>query len=288
MNEKNFFSEHFWEIIFAFPAAVLVEIFLRPIRKLYKRFFSEKIQNFIKTRKRNREETLHETEISKSINSYFDSAAPSRYIVGAIKNHNSLSQNRRFHYTDISKKYHLCREFKLKQTIADGTEIFFEEICTAIADKVSFNNTDIVLFLEKDTNGLFAREFAKNHVGNIKSHSIIYKEERGWFNKKVKRNYKYEIGESLVGTDVILIESLLIFPETVLDTIEWIKSKGANVKNVVILFDATGQIVDDFGYCKIGSENAILGASIDLKLSSVSNCKCKDKVKLKVLKYDKY
>ncbi len=117
----------------------------------------------------------------------------------------------------------------------------------------------------------------------------MYSEKRRWFglSKKVNRNCKYEIGESLAGTNVILIESLLIFPETVLDAIKWIKKQGSNVKYVVILFDASGQFTK-FESCGIRSENVIIGAAIDLKLYLISRCECKDKVKLKVLEYDKY
>lgn len=98
MSEKGFFDEYFWDIIFAFifavVAAVLLEIVARPFRKLYKKFLSEKIQNFIKKVKNRGEETLHEAVILKSINSKFDKEAPSRYIAGAIKRHNSLCQNK--------------------------------------------------------------------------------------------------------------------------------------------------------------------------------------------------
>lgn len=242
--------------------------------------------------KKNRKEYLNEKEITDSIKSNFESVAPSEYIVDAIKKHHALYKNKHFHYKDISKKYHLCREFKLKQTIADGTETFFEKICEAMAKKVNFDDISLVLYLQKDTNGLFANELAKNHIGGIKSHPIMYSEKRGMFkrlfSKNVKRNFDYQIGESLSGLNVILIESLLIFPETVLSTIQWLKSKGANVKNVVILFDATEKITD-FESCEEELKNGIMkGVDIDLKSSSVSNCECKDKVRLKVIKYDKY
>ncbi len=206
-----------------------------------------------------------------------------------MKKNKALYKNTHFHYTDISKQYHLCREFKLKQTIANGTETFFEKICEAMAKELNFENINLVLYLEKDTNGLFARELDRHHIGDIKSHPIVYSEKRRWFglSKKVNRNCKYEIGESLSGLNVILIESLLIFPETVLSTIQWLKSKGANVKNVVILFDATNKITD-FGSCEEELKNGIRGVDTDLKSSSVSNCECRDKVGLKVIKYDKY
>ena len=237
--------------------------------------------------KKNRKEYSNETEITGSIKSNFEIAAPPEYIVGAIKKHKALYTNTHFHYTDISKQYHLCREFKLKQTIANGTETFFEKICEAMAKKINFENIALVLYLEKDTNGLFARELDRHHIGNIKSHPIVYSEKRRWFNKNVKRDFEYEVGESLSGTNVILIESLLIFPETVLSTIQWLKNKGANVRNIVILFDATEKLTD-FGSCGIDRKNVITGIYIDLMLDFKSKHKCSDKLRSKVLKYDNY
>lgn len=86
---------------------------------------------------------------------------------------------------------------------------------------------------------------------------------------------------------MILLESLLIFPETILESIKWIQNEGAKVRNVVILFDASGQFTD-FISCGLKPENVIIGCFIDLKLSLASNCKCNNESKLNILRYDKY
>lgn len=91
-----------------------------------------------------------------------------------------------------------------------------------------------------DTNQLFATRFMEKVVIKMAEGSdpvitqgINYDEE--------KRAVAPELidPEALKGKQVIVLESLLIFPDTLADTIAGIQSLGAKVKKVIVLADSS-------------------------------------------------
>lgn len=281
-------TEYYWDLyfdiwialIFAGIAAIIAEIVKHPFRnlfrKLYHKFFSNKLQKLVK-RIMNRGEQVLQAAVRDSVDSKFEAQVPKKYIIDAITKHNALITNQRFHYSNLSKQYHLQRKFKLLP-ILNGDEAFFREMCDALSSKIDFESIDLILYAKKETNRLFAKEFARNPPGRIKNHSLIYKEGG---------QIEYQEGESLEGENIILLESLLIFPETILETIKWLQGQRANVRGVIILFNGSGTLTD-FSSCGINQTNVIISSSIDLKLSLANECNCSNKTKLKILKYNEY
>lgn len=290
MNEKLFFNEHRWEIIFAAIFAVIAllvwEIFRHPFSKMYRKFVSPKLSKACKKIKNRGEEVIHEAEILNSIQSHFADKVPPQYIADAIKKHNSLSINRRFHYADISKKYHIFRRFKLFP-ILNGDEAFFTEICRAMSEGINFRDVNLTLCIKKGPNNLFARKFSDNYPGRIRAHALTLKENKKFFKKEPRREIAYEEGDALVGTNVILLESLLIFPETIIEHIKWVHEQGAHIKKVVILFNGTNSPID-LSACGISAEDVIIGVSVNLGFASAESCRCHGKGRLKILKYNEY
>lgn len=271
-------------VILAIVAAIIVEIAKRPVRKSWRI-----LRRFINKRRNKKERALHETETSNSIRSNFTASVPLKFVVDAIKKHKALTINDRLHYTDVEKRYHVLRRLRILPLI-NGAETFFRETCREMASGLVHDNTDFLfLSLKKETNEIFANEFVgKNWPGRIKWHQVVYKERRGglWSGGKVTRTFKYEEGDSLEGTKVILLEALLVFPGTLTATIEWLKNQGAMINGVVILFNGADPEID-FQTCGISPDNVSVGWSVDLKIFSANNCGCKNK-RLKVLTYNDY
>jgi hypothetical protein len=288
MSDHFSWVEHKPEIIafiFAILAAIILEIAKRPIRKSWQR-----VRRFINKQRNKKERTLHETEISNSIKSNFTASVPPRFVVDAIKKHGALTTNDAVHYTDaVEKRYHVLRRLRILPLI-NGAETFFRETCREMASAFVHDDTDLLfLSLKKETNEIFANEFVgKNWPGRIKWHEVIYKERRKglWSRGEVMRTFKYEDGDSLEGTKVILLEALLVFPETLTATIEWLKKQGAMIKGIAILFNGADPQID-FQACGISPDNVSIGWFVDLKIFSANNCECKNK-RLKVLTYNDY
>ena len=249
-----------------------------------------KIQQRINKRILTNERTLNEIAISKSIKSNYPREVPVPYIVDPIVKQKVFTTNERIHYTDIEKKYHVFRKIELLPLL-DGTNTFFNELCKAMASSLQFeeDSSFLLLYLNKETNKLFSHVFSSIGGHNIKCQNITFKERRGiWSLFKKKRAFGYgEVNsESLEGTKVILLEALLIFPETLTEAVEWLKSKGATIIGIVVLFDGSGTL-SDFSTCIENTNNVIKGVSIDLKIFRANECNCNNK-RLKVLTYSKY
>ncbi|KJU87074.1 hypothetical protein MBAV_000726 [Candidatus Magnetobacterium bavaricum] len=229
------------------------------------------------------EQVLHRAAIEKSITSNFESQVQCKSIAHAINKHKSLTTSKKFHYSDLSERYHFFHRLQLLP-ILNGDEAFFTEMCDAISERIDFKNIHFTLHIKKNQNNSFAIKLSDNYPGKIKSYALIYKEKA---DKDTDKRIKYEKGESLKGVNVILLESLLIVAETIIEIIEWIKMQGATIRNVVILFNATNNMLDLSAY-GIDQKDVIIGATIDLRVVKKEFCTCKDKGKLKPLNYDEY
>lgn len=269
--------------------AVVIAIFekiFHPSRWLYKSYLEKPIQKLRRILRKRGEETLHEAVVLNSISSNYADKVPPRFIANAISKHGAITINKRFHYRDPSKIYHARRRFKLFP-ILNGDETFFSEICKVMSEQIDFNEINLTLFIKKEANKLFAQKFAGNYPSRIRAHELLYKEKRKWFMSDFHPEFDYEAGESLEGTNVILLESLLVFPEPLFQTIRWIRDKGANIKKVIILFDATHSL-SDFDDCGINLQDVIIGIPIDLEVELSAACKCSGKSNTTILKYDDY
>lgn len=251
---------------------------------------NNKLQKITNKRILTNERPLNEIAISKSIKSNYPREVPLPYIIDPIVKQKVFTTNERIHYTDIEKKYHVFRKIELLPLL-DGTNTFFKELCKAMALSLQLEEDSnfLLLSLNKETNKLFSQVFSTFGGHNIKCQNITYK-EGGWilslFNKK-KRSFGYgEVNsESLEGTKVILLEALLIFPEILTEAVEWLKSKGATIIGIVILFDGSGTLSNST--CIENTNNVIKGVSIDLKIFRANECNCNNK-RLKALTYSNY
>lgn len=264
----------------------VIEIFLHPVRWFYNRYLKKHIQRLLRKFRARGEETLHEATVLGLLTSNYAAKVPPQFIANAISKHGAITTNNRFHYTDPSQTYHAYRRFKLFP-ILNGDETFFSEMCKAMSEQIIFSEINLTLFIRKEANRLFAQKFAENYPKRIRAHELIYREKGKCFTRAIHPEFDYEAGESLEGTNVVLLESLLVFPETLLQTISWVRGKGANVKKVVILFDATHSLTD-FGACGINLQDVIIGTSLNLEVYSATTCKCSGQAKTNTLKYNEY
>jgi hypothetical protein len=286
---KNFIEKHKWEIIFAFAFELIAYFTFDKIKELLSSlhpfvlmlivfliapFLVSIIVNKIK---KIGEQTFHEKEIKNSIRSnYYQDILP-MFLTEAVKKHNALIKNNSFHYQNMSGKYHVRRRFKL---LPITLESVFPIMCKCISSKCDLNDVDCIISIDKESNRLFVHNFSNNCPRGIKTHYLFYDED----NSRIK----YTESESLEGVKVILLESLIIFPEPIIAAINLIKEQRAILKNIVILFDSSSAVFD-LASCGIEKEDVIIANSIDLKLSLTNDCGCDiNTVKLKTLKYNEY
>lgn len=278
---KGIYHEHLVEaIVLAIIAALAIEFFKKPFRTLYKKIIGRKIDSYKKKRKLRIEIPLHETEILQSIKTNANPAVSPEIIAGSIKKHNALIVPKRFHYTDPTGKYHLCRKFNLL-VLLNGEEVLVDTICkkmySTLSSTVQFSNIAFTLSLRKETNKFFSSKiFAKNCTQRTRNHFLDYMEDG---------EIQYNDGDSIEGTSVVLLESFVISPEIIKSTILKIQKLGGKVEGIVILFCDTSLDID-FSSCRIKQENVIIANFIDLKLSEVRNTTCFKATKR--LKYSDY
>ena len=277
VTEATFWELHRYEITFAAIFAVIVlvvwEVVQQPFRKIYKRFLSKPFQRL--NRRIKGIEVLRGTAVDSSINSHFGDQVS--YIVNAIEKHDALVKGKRFHYKDEKGRYHLERKFNL-WPLLNGAENFFPILCDSMSRRLSFAEIDLIALVDKGTNNLFQREFAKNAPRRIKILDLSC-------SKNSENSFEYHGDESLEGRNVIFLESLVVFPDLFLDSVKWVQRQGANIKKFVILFDGSGSLLD-FNSCGIKVEDVIIGSFIDLKLTKAEECKCGKE--LRNLRYFEY
>jgi|GEM_PF-6254435 len=286
MAEKaNWFQHHFWEIIFAFIFAVVAGVFFEILKKPAKRSkLLGKVQNIVKKIRTRGRRFVPESSILNSINTNFNNSVSNKLISDAIYKHHSLYINEKHHYADVEKKYHAQRRFLICSTV-NGDEFFFRELCREMAAKLHKKEIPLFLSLKKESNRIFAQEFVGNNFpGRIKWHSInCYEKRKGWPFNTVEREFKYEEGDTLDGLKIILLESFLLFPDTIIEAIKWVQNQGASVEGIIVLFDGSGGQLD-FSSCGFNPDDVIIGCFIDLKTVLAQHCACKNGIK--VLKYN--
>ncbi|MFH1097137.1 MAG: hypothetical protein ABH886_03695 [Candidatus Desantisbacteria bacterium] len=278
--------EIIWAAVFAVIFGFLWEWFLHP--------YIKKVEIFIKLKKiiekfwKRGNTTFHEVEIANSIKSNYPKEVPEHFIVDAIQKHNALTTNSRFHYQSFDKSYHACR-FLTILPIIDGDELFFREICKAMAMDCNSVEVDMFLSIKKPTNKIFPYEFVSHWPRCIPSHSISCHEKKlpFWKGGDYLVEFEYEEGKSLEGVKVILLESFLLFPPTVQQAIKWLREQGAIVQKVVIFFDGMRDpaCFDSYG---IRQTDIMVGCSVNMKVTKLGDCHCKNKNKVRLLKYQKY
>ena len=282
MKALDFYEHHRWEIffagIFAIPLAYLADFLWVGVSLLILAVLL--IESILRLRRRALGEVaLNSREIRNSIQSHHVKVEK-EIIAGPIERKKVLTENRRFHYRNPSGSHHVMRRLRL-WPLLDGSQSFFPLLCKEMPEGFDFAGIDIILYIEKETNELFQYQFGfENCYQRTKSFRLVYNEQGTPRVKCLER-------EILQGAEVILLESLLIFPETLVETIRWIKEQGAIIRKVFVLFDATGQLID-FDACGIPREDVIIGCRIDLKVKDAATCGCKDGAKLKPLTYFDY
>lgn len=267
-------------IVLGIPLAIAAEYFTKAWSRLWKWIY-KKIKRVLRKPTRYQEYTVQENEVNTSLrNCLIDK----QRIVYTIVRHQALVQSMAFHYADTAKNYHTRRKLNLFPVL-DGGDGFFRELCQALIPAIDTNNTDLILYNKKATNELFANEFGRNFLKITKQHSLIHTEKKNFFKSSVERKIDYESGESLDGVRVVLIESLFVFPDTLTETIRWLRTQGAQVTKVVILFDGSG-MGPNYDFLGIRSADVVVGCRIDLKMMPAAQCDCRNKILIKPIKYD--
>jgi hypothetical protein len=152
--------------------------------------------------------------------------------------------------------------------LINGDEDFYKEGCACLADKIQHidtTNNFRFVYLQKETNLLFSSALVGPHFpGKIVSHPIICDEAR---TSPRNLTFKYEMGESLAGFRVVLLESFVLIPDVLNKTITWLQGQGATVEAVAVLFMGAEEACHE-NPCIIGQtlffyirQNFIRGAS---------------------------
>jgi hypothetical protein len=110
---------------------------------------------------------------------------------------------------------------------------------------------------------MFSQTLVGEHFGDkIISHPIRCDETR-----TTPRNltFKYEKGESLEGVRVILLESFVLVPEVLNETIKWLQGQGATIEAVAVLFMGAEEACHNMP-CTIDKKNVIVAYFVDMKI----------------------
>lgn len=315
-------EHHSAEVWIGLVLAIVIGLLIEYLKKFkFTKYLHKKIRQICC----GNEKIIQRNEIDKTTKSKFHPTVPHNQIAAVIELHKALVTRAPFYYTNRYRNYRTQRLLKVLQLL-NGQDSFFSELCQAMSASLPSNGFDLCLSLQKETNRLFASEFARNLLGRVRSHSIVYDEKRMPFWRflfEVLRNFwrflfevarnlldrershrrkeftfwpsgrrhpklKYEQGDSLQGVKVILLESFLLFPESLMQTIEWLTSEGAIISKVVILFASTEDQAL-FSSCGIEVADVIVGCSIDLGLTaSLTDTPPQPTGRPIVLKYCKY
>lgn len=282
----HFLQEHLYEIIFAVLFGILYELWEKNWKKFkFTRYIHTKFMQFF----RGNEKFIQRTEINNTTKSNFSIDVPHKQIAAGIECRKALVAIENYYYTNQYKKYGAQKLLKVLQLL-NGENAFLNEICQAMSACLPHNGIDLCLSLQKETNRLFSTEFARNLPGRVRSHTLVYDEKitHFWQGRSFcDPEIKYEQGESLQGAKVILLESLLLFPESLKQTIQWLTSQGATILKVVILFDGLGDS-DFFPTCGITKNDVIIASSIELGVRALASPSSPQARRLKVLKYGEY
>lgn len=235
---------------------------------------------------------FHDEAISKAIKTEHTKQITHNSIVDAISRHNVLFKCKDKHFTDPSNTYHLDRKVDLFAALSNSDSL--KHLCKVLAGCFNSKGKHLILYSKKGdvseylTNDAFAAILST--ITNIPSQHVIYDEESGAINYELD-NKLGSTQKALENQSVVIVESLLIFPHTIIDMIRGVQELGAKVKKVVILIDGTctgSTSFTDFKSCGIKSKDVLVGASVNLKLCLPAKCSCKGKKNLQVLSYKDY
>ena len=271
--------ELWWAIFFAVLVGVYFESrrgksFVRKMFSVCVRIYKKIVPN----------RDLSKQEVIKAIKSNC-AKVPKKFVARPVNKNGRLTWNKKYIYTDPEKKYLFPRFFSVLPLI-DGSEDFFEEGCECLADKLKQIDTSedfLFVYLNKDTNLLLSNEVGLHFPGKVPSHPIRCCEARstprGW-------NFQYEFGESLSGFRVVLLESFVLIPDILNETVNWLQKQGATVEAVAVLFMGAEKFCANKP-CTIGQENVKVACFVDMKITEYSPKKSNGK-QLKVLTYSEY
>ena len=94
------------------------------------------------------------------------------------------------------------------------------------------------------------------------------------------------MGESLAEFRVVLLESFVLVPDVLNETITWLQGQGATVEAVAVLFMGAEEACHK-NPCIIGENNVKIAISVDMNLTEVLPQKSKGK-SVKVFTYCDY
>lgn len=75
---------------------------------------------------------------------------------------------------------------------------------------------------------------------------------------------KYEMGESLSGFRIVLLECFLLVPDTINSTVNWLQNQGATMEGVASLFVESEAFSED-NACGISHDKVKVAFFVDLK-----------------------
>lgn len=228
---------------------------------------------------------LLEQEVGCAIKSNCDKISK-ELVTRSVHKRGALTWNKKYIYTDVERKYYFTRKFSLLPLI-NGDEDFYKEGCACLADKIQHidtTNNFRFVYLQKETNLLFSSALVGPHFpGKIVSHSISCDEAR---TSPRNLTFKYEMGESLAGFRVVLLESFVLVPDVLNETITWLQEQGATVEAVAVLFMGAGEACHK-NPCIIDQNNIKVAIFVGMNLSEVLPQKSKGK-SVKVFTYFDY
>lgn len=230
MSFLSWLWHHALEIIFA----VIVALYFESRRG--KSFVRRLLSGCTDIHKRiTSDRNLLKQEVDSAIKSNCDKV-PNEFVTRPVHKRGALTWNKKHIYTDVEMKYYFPRKFSLLPLI-NGDEDFYKEGCACLADKIQHidtTNNFRFVYLQKETNLLFNSALVGPHFpGKIVSHPISCDEAR---TSPRNLTFKYEAGESLADYRVVLLESFVLVPDVLNETITWLQGQGATVEAVAVLF----------------------------------------------------
>ena len=275
--------EIIWAIVFAVVFGLLCEGFrqILKFRKLLKKRNSSLRLFFKEVWERkfagDRSKPLNKREIDRSIESNLANLDKAS-VVFSIDKKEVLTNKDKSHYK--INGYHFARFLKVLP-ILDGGEQFFVEACRSIGEILRTREIDCLLYFDKDSDSIFCGEvLCQSLPERIKVRRL------GYSNNTENSKVIYRENESLEGQNVAILTALALNEKPLIDFAEFVRSKGAHLVSVAILFDAI---------CKIVDLQTLIGApvtsaiSVDLKHCKSDQCSwCPTKPKVKRLEFNDY
>jgi hypothetical protein len=258
-------------IILAIVFAIIVAIIIGPSRKLIETFL-----NFIFPAAFPRFRNLFKKYFKKDwivLSNYY--AIDTEKTAEGVFNNSEFLQGtytKGYHYSDIGNYYHLWRWINVLSFL-NSPNLALDEMMQHVLEKIKPVGINLVLCTPKGSNlfivGILGNTVFQGRKEKTLFHNVLYNEFEE--NDIIKRVVKYEDGDSLSGKKIILIETLLIFPEPLKEIIREIKRQGGIIKKVIILFNGclTMPSLSTLGIC---DDDILVAWNINLKISTYGRC----------------